>query len=202
MFAEASAFMWGWSRIPPEKRKQAAVIVVFMFALGIFLPWIGAPLLPYIIPFPPSYVTYTNTTVGVTIQHPFGWNVTEGGSNGSIVTFSEPKTDTSILLSWYNESGTKESLKEFKNVTVSQFFNDTTLNYTLVSTEKTTLAGMPAYNLTLTATNENGVAITQTVMMTEKDYEVCALVFSATSESFPTYQNDFSTMTNSFAITS
>lgn len=200
MSAEESAFMWGWSRIPPEKRKQWAVIVVFVLVLGIFLPWMGAPLLPYIIPFPPTYVAYTNATAGVSIQYPFGWNVTEDGGNGSIVTFSEPRTDTNVYLGFHNASSTRESLDEYKNSMV-QALNDTTLNYTLVSTEKMTLAGMPAYNLTVTSPNDNGT-ITQMVMLTEKNYQVYWITYTATSKAFPTYQNDFSTMTNSFTITS
>jgi hypothetical protein len=64
-----------------------------------------------------------------------------------------------------------------------QALNVTTLNYTLVSTEKMTLAGMPAYNLTITSPSDNGT-ITQMVMLTEKDYQVYWITYTATSESF------------------
>jgi hypothetical protein len=151
-----------------------------------------------------GYATYTNATAGVRIQYPSGWNVTEGRGNGSIVTFSALKGVVSVGLFLNNTSSTKTNLDKFKNITVSEALNNTSsgLNYTLVSTEKTTLAGMPAYNLTLTATTSSGVTLKQMVMMTEKDYQVYQLTYVTTPALFPDYQNDFSNMTNSFAITS
>jgi vesicle coat complex subunit len=50
---------------------------------------------------------------------------------------------------------------------------------------------MPAYNLTITLRSDNGT-LTQMVMLTEKDYQVHWITYTATSESFPIYQNDFS----------
>ncbi|MGZ7180374.1 MAG: PsbP-related protein [Halobacteriota archaeon] len=150
-----------------------------------------------------GYATYTNATAGVRIQYPPGWNVTAGGSNTTIVKFSTLNGVVNAQLFLNNESSSKISLDDFKNMTVSGLVNNTSsgLNYTLVSIEKTTLAGMPAYNLTLTAT-PSGVTIKQMVMMTEKDYQVYTLTYSTTPALFPDYQNDFSNMTNSFAITS
>jgi hypothetical protein len=149
-----------------------------------------------------GYATYTNATAGVSMQYPSGWKVTEG-ENGSIATFSTVDGVVNVKLLSYNVSTVKESLDEFKNATVSGAIRSLVpgLNWTLVSTENTTLAGMPAYNLTLTRTS-NGVAIKQIATMTEKNYQVYDIVSSTTSALWPDYQNDFSNMTNSFAITS
>jgi hypothetical protein len=151
-----------------------------------------------------GYATYTNATAGVRIQYPPGWNVTEGGSNTTIVMFSTPVGgfNVNVLLGYHNVSSVKESLDEFKNATVSDLASITSPKYTNVSTGETTLAGMPAYTLTATATTQSGVVVKQMMVMTEKDYQVYTLTYTATQGLFPDYQNDFSNMTSSFAITS
>ena len=148
----------------------------------------------------PGYLNYTNATAGVRIQYPPGWNVTEG--NGSIVTFSPPGgVDANVKLSSTNMSDIKPSLNEVKTIVTNDLLNNTKIQYTLVSTENTTLAGMPAFTLNLNATT-SGISIKQEVASTLKDDQGYMLFYTATQGLFPDYQNDFSNMTSSFAITS
>jgi hypothetical protein len=148
----------------------------------------------------PGYLNYTNATAGVRIQYPSGWNVTEG--NGSIVTFSPPGgVAANVILNSSNMSGIKPSLDEVKTVLTNDLLNNSTISYSVVSTENTTLAGMPAFTLNLNATT-SGISIKQEVASTLKDYQAYELIYSATQGVFPDYQSDFSNMTNSFAITS
>ena len=146
-----------------------------------------------------GYSTYTNATAGVRVQYPSGWGVTEGGSETNVVTFHAPEGTTSVMVISGPVSGTK-SVAELHNTMVNGLLN-MTLNYTLVSTENTTLAGMPAYNSTLTTTIA-GIPMTQIFETTLKNNQGYALIFSTSSELLPKYQNDFNNMTNSFAITS
>jgi PsbP len=146
-----------------------------------------------------GYSTYKNATAGVRIQYPSGWGVTEGGSKTNVVTFHAPDyTNVQVISS--PVSG-QRSLTELHNMSVNEILNITSLNYTLVSTENTTLAGMPAYNSTLTTTIA-GIPMTQIFETTLKNNQGYALIFSTSSELLPKYQNDFNNMTNSFAITS
>jgi hypothetical protein len=151
------------------------------------------------------YSNYTNATAGVRLQYPLGWNITEGNGTGSATTFSPPGGGEAYVGLIYNDmSSSKRSLDEYKNGYVVSVTTEGNLyNYTLVSTENTTLGGMPAYNLTFTYTNpSNGLAMKLVTMVTMKDYKGYLLYYGAPSGSFPGYQNDFSNMANSFAITS
>jgi len=148
-----------------------------------------------------GYSTYTNATAGVRIQYPSGWGVTEGGSETTVVTFHAPDGMANVQVISAPVSGTK-SVAELHNTSINGLLNMTSLNYTLVSTENTTLAGMPAYNSTLTTTMVAGTPMTQTVTTTVKDKQGYVLITTTTSKLLPNYQNDFSNMTNSFAITS
>lgn len=147
-----------------------------------------------------GYATYTNATAGMRIQYPSGWGVTEGGSNLRVATFHAPEGATSVMVISGPVSG-KSSLEKLHNVSVNSLLNETGLNYTLVSTEKTTLAGMPAISSTLTATI-GSITVKQIDQTTVKDNQAYALIYSTTSELWPKFQNDFSNMTNSFVITS
>lgn len=146
-----------------------------------------------------GYSTYTNATAGVRIQYPSGWGVTEGGSNSKVVKFNAPEGATSVAV-LSSPAGTS-SLEELHNTIISGLLNETSYNYTLVSTEKTTLAGMPAITSTLTATIGD-VTVKQRYVTMEKGDQWYSLIFSGDSEVWSKYQNDFSNMTNSFAITS
>jgi hypothetical protein len=153
----------------------------------------------------PGYLNYTNATASVRIQYPSEWTATEGGSNATVMTFNNLGRNASVSLTSSDWSSTKPSLDEFKNILVNELLNGSRtigLNYTVNSTEKTTLAGMPAYNLTLSATSPSGVAMKQLVMITMEDYQAYVLTFSTTQGLFPDYQNTFTNMANSFAITS
>jgi hypothetical protein len=148
----------------------------------------------------PGYLNYTNATAGVRIQYPPGWKVTEG--NGSIVTFSAPGgVDANVILTSTNLSDIKPSLDEVKTIVTNDLLNNTTLSYSVVSTENTTVAGMPAFTLTVNGTS-SGITLKQEVTVTLKDYQAYELIYSSTQGVFPDYQSDFSNMTNSFAITS
>lgn len=146
-----------------------------------------------------GYSTYTNATAGVRIQYPSGWNAIEGGRSSQVVLFKAPGnlTQVAVMLS----PAGKSSLEELQNGVVSGLLNETSLNYTLVSTENATLAGMPAINSTLDA-SASGVTITQRYTMTVKDNQYYALLFSTLAEDWNKNLNDFSNMSNSFAITS
>jgi len=72
----------------------------------------------------------------------------------------------------------------------------------MVSSENTTLAGLPAYKLTYSETAPNKVAATGEAIMTEQDYYVYQLTFTSASAQYSNYQNIFATMTNPFGMTS
>ncbi len=146
----------------------------------------------------PGYATYTNVSVGISIQYPSGWNVTEGGKTPKVVTFRAPDNATNVVV-LLSPVGTS-SLEEIQNGVVSGLLNETSLNYTLVSIEKTTLAGNPAINSTLNA-SASGVTITQRYTTTVKYNQAYSLLFSTYAEDWNKYLNDFSNMSNSFAIT-
>ncbi len=93
------------------------------------------------------------------------------------------------------------SLEDAKNESISEVLNLTTPKYTLVSTEKTTLAGRPAYNMTFNTTYL-GQNIKQVISLTTKDNYYYDLTFSSSQEDWNTDQTVFSNMFNSFAITS
>jgi PsbP len=151
------------------------------------------------------YSNYTNATAGVRLQYPLGWNITEGNGTGSATIFYPPGGGRAYVgLIYNNMPSNKPTLDEYKNDLVVSFTtNGKDMNYTLVSTENTTLGGMPAYNLTFTYTiPSNGPAMKLVMMVTMKDYKGYLLYYGDTSGSFPDYQNEFSNMANSFAITS
>jgi hypothetical protein len=147
----------------------------------------------------PGYATYTNSTAGIRLQYPSGWNVTEGGKSLAVVEFTSTDNVTSVAVLKY-PVGTS-SLEETQNAIVNGLLNQTTYKYTLVSTEKTTLAGMPAINSTLNA-SASGVTVTQRYSTTVKDNQAYSLLFTVYPENWNKYQNDFGNMSNSFAITS
>jgi hypothetical protein len=147
-----------------------------------------------------GYSTYTNATAGMRIQYPSGWGVTEGGSKAKVVTFHAPDGVTQVQILW-SPASPKDSVAELHNSVLDAVLNETGLNYTLVSTENTTLAGMPAYNSTMTTTVA-GIPMTQKIETTMKNNQAYEILFATSSELWPTVQNDFSNMTNSFAITS
>jgi len=125
--------------------------------------------------------------------------VTEG--NGSIVSFSPPGgVVASVSLNSSNFSTFKPTLDELKNVTLGGLLNNSTISYALVSSNSTSVAGLPAYILNLNA-SASGIAFQQQVVMTMKDYQGYVLYYSAAQGVFPDYQQDFNNMTSSFAIT-
>jgi hypothetical protein len=144
-----------------------------------------------------GYATYTNSTADVRIQYPSGWNVTEGGSSTRVVKLSSG-SGTNVIVSKERYTG---SLESYKDNAISGVLNITGYNYTLVSTEKTTLAGMPGYNMTFTATYL-GQNAKQVVSITGKDNYYYLLTFTSTPEEWNMDQNYFSNIFNSFAITS
>ncbi|MEI7827577.1 MAG: PsbP-related protein [Euryarchaeota archaeon] len=146
-----------------------------------------------------GYATYTNATAGIRIQYPSGWNAIEGGRSSQVVLFKAPGNLTQVAV--MSSPAGKSSLEELHNTIISGLLNETSYNYTLVSTEKTTLAGMPAITSTLTATIGD-VTVKQRYVTMEKGDQWYSLIFSGDSEVWSKYQNDFSNMTNSFAITS
>jgi PsbP-like protein len=143
-----------------------------------------------------GYANYANSTAGVRLQYPSGWNVTEGGSSTRVVKLSSD-SGSNVIISKERYTG---SLESYKDNAISGVLNITGFNYTLVSTEKTTLAGLPAYNTTFTATYL-GQNAKQVVSITGKDNYYYLLTFTSTSEEWNMDQNYFSNIFNSFAIT-
>lgn len=147
-----------------------------------------------------GYATYTNATAGMRIQYPSGWGVTEGGSNLRVATFHAPEGATSVMVISGPVSG-KSSLEELHNGSVNSLLNETSLNYTLVSTEKTTLAGMPAYNVTLTS-SYLGVDLKQMQTIVKKDDQFYMISYTTALEQWPNYLDEINNMGNSLAFTS
>ncbi len=144
-----------------------------------------------------GYATYTNATAGIRLQYPSGWNVTEGGTSTRVVQLSSD-TGTNVMLL---KGGSAVSLEDEKNDAINVAMNLTSYNHTLVSTEKTTLAGMPAYNLTFAVTIQ-GQEIKQVVGVTVKDDQYYWLMLTSSPGNWNKDQKDFSNIFNSFAITS
>jgi hypothetical protein len=145
-----------------------------------------------------GYATYTNSTAGVRLQYPSGWNVSEsGGTSSRVVKLSAGSGSNVIVVN----GGYTGSLESAKDGIISEVLNSTTLNYTLVSTEKTTLAGLPAYNMTFT-TKYLGQDVKQVISLTGKDNQYYDLTFSSSPEDWNKDQTAFSNIFNSFAITS
>jgi hypothetical protein len=146
----------------------------------------------------PGYATYTNSTAGVRIQYPSGWNVNEsGGTSSRVVQLSSGSGSNVIVV----KGGYTGSLEDARDGIISEVLNLTTPKYTLVSTEKTTLAGLPAYNMTFTTTYL-GQDVKQVISLTGKDKYYYDLTFSSSPDQWNKDQNDFNNIFNSFAITS
>jgi PsbP-like protein len=144
-----------------------------------------------------GYSTYTNATAGLRMQYPSGWNLTEGGTSTRVVKFSGPEGTNVILV----KGRDSRSLDVVKDVFISSILNETSYNYTLVSTEKTTLAGMPAYNVTLTS-SYLGVDLKQMQTIVKKDDQVYMISYTTALEQWPNYLDEINNMGNSLAFTS
>jgi len=131
------------------------------------------------------------------MQYPSGWNLTEGGTSTRVVKFSGPEGTNVILV----KGRDSRSLDVVKDVFISSILNETSYNYTLVSTEKTTLAGMPAYNVTLTS-SYLGVDLKQMQTIVKKDDQVYMISYTTALEQWPNYLDEINNMGNSLAFTS
>jgi hypothetical protein len=146
----------------------------------------------------PGYATYTNSTAGVHLQYPSGWKITEGGGTSSgVVKFSGPEGTNVILV----KARDSKSLDAVKDKFISDMLNETSFNYTLVSTEKTTLAGNPAYNVTLTS-SYSGIDLKQMQTIVKKDDQFYMISYTTALEQWPNYLDEINNMGNSLAFTS
>jgi len=144
-----------------------------------------------------GYSTYTNATAGVRLQYPSGWTVKEGGSSTRVVQMLAD-SGSNVIVNKGRQSGSLESARD---AIISTMLNTTSYNYTLVSTEKTTLAGMPAYNVTFAA-KYFGQDIKQVYSLAMRDGYYYSFIFSSSPEDWNQDQPVFSNIFNSFAITS
>jgi Tfp pilus assembly protein PilF len=119
---------------------------------------------------PTGYLTYTNPTYNISINYPSDWTKEEGagttaastGSFTDIVTFVPNKyvydTNDPVFLSVVIDTQPKSNLDSILKDQISSYKKTFKKIHIISSDTQSTLAGKPAYSLTMSA-NDNGLPV-------------------------------------------
>jgi len=144
-----------------------------------------------------GYLTYSNSSAGVSIQYPSSLQKKEGSGN-EIVSFNVSGLPSMFFTVYTQDfSGTTVTLNDF-----SQGALPTNLtNFKLVNSTNITLSGYPAKKHLFTYMNFDGTTsqgMLQLTLVNRTGYE---LLYVATQSTYPTYLGIAQNMTQSFNIT-
>lgn len=102
----------------------------------------------------PAWATYSNSSLGISIQYPQDWTKVEGAA-GTVVTFQSPQSSASddflenLNIVVEDLSSQPMTLSEYVELNVNML-KQYIPSYKLIDSSSTTLAGMPAQKLVYT----------------------------------------------------
>ena len=152
-----------------------------------------------------TYLTYTNFTMGISIQYPSNWieNQTQT-QNGQIITYFTPSINEVSLQLGIDEQPEDLDLEHYLQDSINEFQNSSAWKnfHVLTSSSNYTLAGRPAYEIIGTAT-DNSTGILREIMeagtfVGPKVYYIQAFV---NQNLLPYYAQILSHMKDSFSVT-
>jgi hypothetical protein len=146
----------------------------------------------------PGYLNYTNSSLGFKLQYPSSWKVTAG--ENTTVIFSLPDTAVRVVFASEDLSGSKLSLDEYVQVSLSSFKQGANFtNFVVVNTTDTTLAGHPAKELNFTGTS-SGINMQGKLVISVVDNTGYIVAYAATKGVYPDQVATADNMIKSFNI--
>jgi hypothetical protein len=151
-----------------------------------------------------NFLTYQNSTYGISVQHPSNWIKEENHnltSAGRIVKFSSPQgaSPTTLNIIGGNRLSSNMSLEQFSAASINNL-RQSFPRFNLLESSSTTLGGFPAHRVVYTAEVAPGFGVKSMQVWTVKDARDFIITYvslpSAFSNNLPTIQH----MIDSFAF--
>ena len=150
-----------------------------------------------------GYLNYTNRSVGIAIQYPPSWHLTEGGGAGATAFFNVSGVNiTFSIAAPASFSGQAVTLDEYSRDLISALQQNPNLtSFRLLNSSNTTLAGYPAQKLVFTYVTE-GAPMQRMVELTLVNNTGYSVSYVASQGVYPSYVGIAQDMMQSFNITS
>jgi hypothetical protein len=149
-----------------------------------------------------GFLTYTNSEYGFKIDYPADWSVREN-IMGAVVVFLSPRESTSDnFLENVNiiVQDNSMTLEEYTNISLAQLPQYVS-DLEIISSERTTLGGNPAYKVVFTGVYNNSNRLEWMQVWTMKDNKVYLITYTAQPQSFSKYLPQVQHMFDSFEFT-
>jgi len=152
-----------------------------------------------------SFSTYENSTYGITIKYPNGWDIDEsGGIHGTdinIVTFSSPnQTDSAIVnLHQDKQDNIGSNMTNFLKSELSYYKNNLR-DFQIGTISNNLLAGNNGYKMLFTYTDNNGSKMKDMEVGTVIGDKAYYIIYDVKESLFNNYLPIIQTMLNSFNV--
>ena len=152
-----------------------------------------------------NFLTYSDSTYGIRIQYPSSWLKEESHNQTSndIVKFSSPATTAPASLTIIGGNPAPQSipLRIYADASISAL-RQSFSNFSLIGSNATILAGIPAHKIVYTATlPSSGVALEFMQILTIKDDKNFVITFGSLPTIYSSYLPTIQKMVDSFAFT-
>ena len=151
-----------------------------------------------------NFLTYQNSTYGISVQHPSNWIKEENHNStspGHIVKFSSPQgtPPATVNIIGGNRLPLNMSLEEFSAASINNLRQSFPL-FNLLESSSTTLGGFPAHRVVYTAEVAPGFGVKFMQVWTIKDARDFIITDGSLPSDFSNYLPTIQHMINSFAF--
>lgn len=148
-----------------------------------------------------NLLTYENSKYGIRIQYPSSWMKEESHNQSSndIVRFSSPAGIALLSIVSTGRVSESKPLELYANAGID-VLRHTFSNFSLVSSNSSTVGGIPAQEIVYTASMPSGLKLKFIQFLTIKDARDFILTSAALQDEFTKYLPTIQTMVNSFSF--
>ena len=151
-----------------------------------------------------NFLTYQNSTYGISVQHPSNWIKEENHNStspGHIVKFSSPQgtPPATVNIIGGNRLPLNMSLEEFSAASINNL-RQSFPRFNLLESSSTTLGGFPAHRVVYTAEVAPGFGVKFMQVWTIKDARDFIITDGSLPSDFSNYLPTIQHMINSFAF--
>lgn len=148
-----------------------------------------------------NLLTYENSDYGIKIQYPSSWMKVESHNQSSndIVRFSSPAGIALLSIVSTGRVSESKPLELYANAGID-VLRHTFSDFSLISSNSTTVGGIPAQEIVYTASMPSGLKLKFMQFLTIKDSRDFILTSGALQDEFAKYLPTIQTMVNSFSF--